>query len=99
MESVFVDVHSHMLPSGDDGVGSVAEGRRLCRKAHRRGTRLLFATPHVWPHLTLTIDREAAIRRAYAQLRAEAGLEVRLGFELTPDPPLLREDPWRYELE
>jgi len=99
MEPVFVDVHSHMLPSGDDGVGSVAEGRRLCRKAHRRGTRLLFATPHVWPHLTLTIDREAAIRRAYAQLRAEAGLEVRLGFELTPDLPLLREDPWRYELE
>jgi protein-tyrosine phosphatase len=53
----------------------------------------------VWPHLTLTADREAAIRRAYEKLRGDAGLELRLGFELTPDEPLLGEDPRRYELE
>ncbi|MDQ3992474.1 MAG: hypothetical protein M3229_02325, partial [Actinomycetota bacterium] len=95
----FVDCHSHVLPSGDDGVATLAEGRSLCVDAARRGTALLFATPHVWPHLTLTDEREDAIRRAYADARRMAGLELRLGFELTPSRDLLTEDPWRYELE
>jgi protein-tyrosine phosphatase len=99
MEAGFVDVHTHMLPSGDDGVASVDEGRALCAEAHRRGTAVLFATPHVWPHLTLTDEREAAVRRAYAELRPRVVLELRLGFELTPTRALLAEDPWRYELE
>lgn len=96
---MFVDCHSHVLPSGDDGVGTVAEGRALCIEAARHGTSVLFATPHVWPHLPLSDDRELAIRRAYAEARAGAALELRLGFEVTPTARLLAEDPWRYELE
>ena len=99
MHPAFVDCHSHVVPSGDDGVGSVAEGESLCREAARRGTGILFATPHVWPHLVLTEERERAIREAYAELKPRAGLELRLGFELTPDPRLLDDDPARYELE
>jgi protein-tyrosine phosphatase len=95
----FVDCHSHVVPSGDDGVGSVEEGERLCREAARRGTGILFATPHVWPHLVLTDAREAQIRAAYEELKPRAGLELRLGFELTPDPRLLDQDPARYRLE
>jgi protein-tyrosine phosphatase len=95
----FVDCHTHMLPTGDDGVRTVEQGRALCREAYRRGTRILFATPHVWPHLTLTAEREAATRKAFAELRPDAAVELRLGFELTPDPPLLDDDPRRYELE
>jgi protein-tyrosine phosphatase len=98
-EPFFVDLHSHVVPSGDDGVQSVAEGAALCREALRRGTRVLYATPHVWPHLVLTEAREAAAREAYARLRPKAGLELRLGFELTPMPSLLDEDPRRYVLE
>ena len=94
-----VDCHSHVLPSGDDGAANVEEGRALCVEAARRGTAVLFATPHVWPHLQLTPERETAIRAAFAELRPRAGLELRLGFELTPSPVLLREDPARYELE
>jgi len=94
-----VDCHSHVLPSGDDGAANVEEGRALCVEAARRGTAVLFATPHVWPHLQLTSERETAIRAAFAELRPRAGLELRLGFELTPAPPLLREDPARYVLE
>ena len=60
---------------------------------------ILFGTPHVWPHLTLMPDREAAIRKVYGEMRPLAGLELRLGFELTPHPRLLREDMARYELE
>jgi protein-tyrosine phosphatase len=95
----FVDCHSHMVPSGDDGVSSTAEGLELCRAAARRGTAVLFATPHVLPHLTLTREREAAVRAAYEAMRPQAELELRLGFELTPDRRLLAEDPARYELE
>jgi protein-tyrosine phosphatase len=94
-----VDVHTHMLPSGDDGVATEAEGGALCTEARRRGTRVLFATPHVWPHLPLSVEREAAVRRAYARLAPRAGLELRLGYELTPTRALLADDPYRYELE
>lgn len=95
----FVDCHSHVVPAGDDGAGTVGEGRDLCVEAARHGTRILFATPHVWPHLLLPPEREAEIRRAHAAVAAGAGLELRLGFELTPTPPLLDEDPRRYLLE
>jgi protein-tyrosine phosphatase len=95
----FVDIHSHAVPSGDDGAQTVADGRALCREAARRGTAILYATPHVWPHLILTEERERQLREAYEQVARGAGLELRLGFELTPAPPLLDEDPHRYVLE
>lgn len=96
---MFVDCHSHVVPSGDDGAGSVEDGIALCRSAARHGTAVLFATPHVWPHYTLTEERERAVRKAYEQMRTAAGLELRLGFELTPTRALLAEDPHRYVLE
>src|SRR5436190_21904687 len=99
MRPGFVDCHSHVLPSGDDGASTVAEGAQLCREAARRGTRLLFATPHVWPQLTLTDTREARIRAAFAELEPRAGLELRLGFELTPTTALLVEPLARYVLD
>jgi protein-tyrosine phosphatase len=95
----FVDIHSHVVPSGDDGAQTVAEAIALCRAAAEWGTRILFATPHVWPDLVLDEARERATREAFARVRPEAGLELRLGFELTPSRALLREDIWRYELE
>ncbi|HWH05035.1 MAG TPA: CpsB/CapC family capsule biosynthesis tyrosine phosphatase [Gaiellaceae bacterium] len=98
MRPLFVDCHSHVCPSGDDGAGSVEEGAILCRDAARHGTGVLFATPHVWPHLPLTDEREEGIRRAFQVLAPKAGLELRLGFELTPQLALLDEDLRRYEL-
>jgi protein-tyrosine phosphatase len=95
---LFVDCHSHVVPSGDDGAPSIDEGLALCRSAAQHGTGVLFATPHVWPYLTLTPEREAEIRDAYERMRPHAGLELRLGFELTPARPLLDEDPRRYVL-
>jgi protein-tyrosine phosphatase len=95
----FVDCHSHVLPSEDDGARTVAEGAELCREAARRGTAVLFATPHVWPHLLVGDEREQRVRDAFARLAPVAGLELRLGWELTPSAALLRDDPWRYELE
>jgi protein-tyrosine phosphatase len=94
-----VDCHSHVIPSGDDGVRSLEEGIALCREAARRGTAVLYATPHVWPHLPLTEARERGVRAAFADLAARAALDLRLGFELTPSEWLLEEDPSRYALE
>src|SRR5436190_333518 len=99
MAPAFVDCHSHVVPSGDDGAKTLAEGLRLCELAAEAGTEVLFATPHVWPHLVLTPKREAAILEAFERLREEAPLELRLGYELTPSARLLDEDPARFLLE
>lgn len=95
----FVDIHSHVVPSGDDGAQSVEQGIALCREAARRGTSLLYATPHVWAHLPLTAERERGVLRAFEQVAAAAPLELRLGYELAPARWLLREDLGRYALE
>jgi protein-tyrosine phosphatase len=95
----FVDCHSHVVPSGDDGAKTLEAGLELCDLAAEHGTAILFGTPHVWPHLPLTDEREREIRKAYERLTGRARLELRLGFELTPAPPLLRDDPARYVLE
>jgi len=96
---VFVDCHSHVVPSGDDGAATIDDGLALCRSAAEHGTGVLFATPHIWTHFTLTPQREIEIREAFEQMRARAAVELRLGYELTPARPLLREDPHRYVLE
>jgi protein-tyrosine phosphatase len=98
---VFVDVHSHVVPSGDDGARSLEDGLDLCRGAAEAGTSILYATPHVWPMLPLTLEREGAVRGAHAEMAPKAalfGLELELGFELTPTAALLDEDPHRYRL-
>jgi protein-tyrosine phosphatase len=99
--SGFVDIHSHVIPSGDDGARSLEAGLALCLEAGRRGTRVLYGTPHVWPSLPLTVGREREVRAVHAEmapLLAEHGLDLRLGWELTPSEALLYEDPERYRL-
>src|SRR4029453_17683796 len=99
-EPRFVDIHSHVVPSGDDGVQSVSEGLSLGRDAFEHGTRMLYATPHVGPHVPpFDEDRERRIRSAFHELRERLPLVLRPGFELTPMPSLLDDDPWRFVLE
>src|SRR5213079_2431806 len=100
VEPRFVDIHSHVVPSGDDGVQSVSEGLSLGRDAFEHRTRVLYATPHVGPHVPpFDESRERRIRTAFRELRERLPLELRLGFELTPMPSLLGDDPWRFVLE
>src|ERR671933_1556659 len=95
----FVDLHSHVVPSGDDGAQSMDEGAALCESAARRGTRTLFATPHVGAHVEHDEEREALVAERIEELRARTGVDLRLGWELTPIAELLEEDPCRYALE
>ena len=100
----FVDVHSHVIPSGDDGARNVAEGLELCRQAAEQGTRLLFGTPHAHIRTSpypLTAKRIERARASHAEMKDECaafGLELRLGWELAPSGVLIGqiED---YELE
>jgi protein-tyrosine phosphatase len=85
-----VDVHSHLVPSGDDGVRTVVDAVRLCRRAAAHGTRVLYATPHVhaaWDSYPLTDERLVQYDEAFPLVRAACaafGLELRRGFELYP---------------
>jgi protein-tyrosine phosphatase len=94
-----VDIHSHVAPSGDDGAQSLSEGRELAKDAFAHGTSVLYATPHVSPALPLTVERERAIQETFTKLRDRVPLELRLGYELTPMPSLLDENPDRYVLD
>ena len=86
----FVDVHSHVVPSGDDGARTVEEAVQLCRIAVDAGTRVLFATPHAhaaWDHYPRTLERERLFEESFPKVRAAAlqlGLELRRGWEVFP---------------
>jgi protein-tyrosine phosphatase len=88
--SRFVDVHSHVVPSGDDGAGSIEQGLALCRLAVEAGTSTLFATPHAhapWDTYPRTLERDGLYEAAFAVMREEVaawGLDLRRGWEVYP---------------
>jgi protein-tyrosine phosphatase len=85
----FVDLHTHVIPSGDDGAPDVDAGLELCRAMAAAGTSVVYGTPHAHPPdswFPLTEERIALVRRSYAEMKprcAEFGLELRLGWELS----------------
>lgn len=100
----FVDVHSHAVPSGDDGARSIEEAVELCQLALAGGTQVLFATPHVhaaWDHYPLTLERERLFAEAFpvvSRVVWASGLDLRRGFEVFPT--VLRDrDPHEFLLE
>lgn len=86
----FVDLHSHVVPSGDDGAATVEEGLELCRIAFEAGTRVLFATPHAhadWDTYPWTPRRARIFEQAFPIMHAavaEWGLDLRRGREVFP---------------
>lgn len=101
LEHGFIDCHSHLAPTGDDGVRTVDEGVEQAGEAADSGTGVLFLTPHVWAELPMHAERERRFREAVDRMRErlEGRLELRIGFELTPAPNLLDQDMARYALE
>ncbi len=86
----FVDVHSHVVPSGDDGADSIEEGLALCRLAVEDGTSILFATPHAhapWDTFPRTPVRDRLYAASFVEMRDEVaawGLDLRRGWEVYP---------------
>ena len=87
-------MHSHVVPSGDDGATSVEEGLDLCRAAANAGTRVLFATPHMHERLDSfpwTPERGHLFEEAFAAMQPSAermGLDLRRGREVYPTEAL-----------
>lgn len=85
----FVDLHTHVIPSGDDGAPNIEAGLELCREMAADGTRVAYGTPHAHPPdgwFPITEERVALARRNYAVMKpqcAEFGLDLRLGWELS----------------
>jgi protein-tyrosine phosphatase len=85
----FVDLHTHVIPSGDDGAASIEAGLALCREMAAGGTRVVYGTPHAHPPdgwFPITEERVALVRRNHAEMKprcAEFGLDLRLGWELS----------------
>src|SRR5207302_8440841 len=97
----FVDTHSHMVPSGDDGVRSVGEGVGLVAAAGERGTAVLYGTPHAIARYPVTGERRRAVLAARDETRrALAGrVELRVGWEIAPEEWFLAEDPCDLRME
>ena len=97
----FVDTHSHMVPSGDDGVRSVDEGVELVAEAGRRGTAVQFATPHALERFPVTAERRRRVMAAREQMRARlAGrVDFRIGWEIGPEAGVLDADPAELAME
>jgi len=84
----FVDLHTHVIPSNDDGAPSIEEGLDLCRSMAAEGARVVYGTPHAHPPdswFPITKERIALVHASYAEMKprcAEFGLDLRLGWEL-----------------
>jgi tyrosine-protein phosphatase YwqE len=65
----FVDTHSHMVPSGDDGVRSVEEAVELVAEAGRRGTAVQYATPHAMARHPVTDELRRRVLAARDRIR------------------------------
>jgi protein-tyrosine phosphatase len=93
----FVDLHTHVIPSCDDGAPSIEAGLELCREMATDGTRVVYGTPHAHPPdswFPITEERVALARSSYAQMKpqcAEFGLDLRLGWELSATGVLIGE--------
>ncbi len=77
-----VDVHTHLLPSIDDGAQSVEESQALLQALHADGVRTVVCTPHFyWGNKT--VDGFLAMRNEAAQkLTVPQGVELVLGAEV-----------------
>jgi protein-tyrosine phosphatase len=97
----FVDTHSHMVPSGDDGVRSVEEAVRLVAEAGRRGTTVQYATPHAMDRHPLSDSRRRRVMAAREQIRAQlaGAVDFRIGWEITPQPWVLESNPREMAME
>jgi protein-tyrosine phosphatase len=93
----YVDLHTHVVPSGDDGAASVEEGLALCRRMALEGTAVVYATPHAHPPdawFPITAERVELVRARYEEMKptcAEFGLDLRLGWELAATGVLVGE--------
>ena len=77
-----IDLHSHLLPSIDDGAATIEESREMLARFAQAGFTHLVTTPHL--QTALDVGLSTRIERALDDVRQHArefGLTIGLGFE------------------
>ncbi len=86
-----IDIHTHILPSIDDGAVDLETAVEMCRRAAQDGCTTLVATPHQrhplwWNDLSDLEDRLTLLREAI-----DGAIELALGAEVHAHAGLLAE--------
>ncbi len=88
-----IDIHTHILPSLDDGPTAVADALELARQFVRNDTDRIFATPHGFStvyHADPEVSQAALTRFSKEVRRAGIDLTVRLGMEIHYHPRVVQ---------
>ena len=82
-----IDLHAHILPGVDDGVGTIEEARDVARAASAEGVTVIAATPHVRSDYATAVEvMEAGVADLRADLAREGlGVDVVHGGEISFD--------------
>jgi protein-tyrosine phosphatase len=80
-----IDLHSHVLPSLDDGAASLDEAVSICRAALDDGTTILAGTPHVRFDYPTTPEEMAASLDALRGAAKQLPIEIVGGGEIALD--------------
>lgn len=96
MKQGFTDIHTHILPSVDDGAQSVEAALELLRLQKNSGVERVILTPHFYPQTEDLADFLARRAQAYATLMGqweEATMpRLQLGAEVHYSPALVEMD-------
>jgi len=83
------DIHSHLLPSVDDGVKTVEEASILLKSLKDKGIDRVFLTPHLnHPVISTSFHDILSTYERYKEKLRESGIEVLIGGELFLSPKL-----------
>jgi protein-tyrosine phosphatase len=97
-----IDLHCHVLPGVDDGVGTLEEAVELARAAEADGVTAIAATPHVRDEYPTSAETmEAKVAEVNDAVRAAGiGVEILRGGEIALDflPELEGDDVLRFGL-
>lgn len=91
LESNQVDMHSHLLPSFDDGVEDLETSLKIIHQMKQKGAKALFWTPHLnlSSFSDITKDTINEHFRKYADtINQETGVALFCGSELFCSPPI-----------
>ena len=93
MKQGFTDIHTHILPSIDDGAQSLDTALELLRLQKRSGVERVMLTPHFYPQEEALADFLAKRKEAYTALMAkweeDTMPQLQLGAEVHYSPALV----------
>lgn len=96
MKQSFTDIHTHILPSVDDGAQSMEDALELLRLQKNSGVDRVMLTPHFYPQIDDLADFLDRRQRAYTELMRhweESTMpQLQLGAEVHYSPALVELD-------